>query len=61
MGMMACDKVARTDGMTTTKFPAVPALLTCSAWNEFPKVSKTFTAYLKSLLALKPFQGHLHR
>lgn len=55
--MMACDNVARIDEMTTTKFPPIPASLTGPALNECPKISKTFIAYLESLLALTPYQS----
>ena len=55
--MMACDNVARIDEMTTTKFPPIPASLTGPALNECPKISKTFIAYLESLLALMPYQS----
>ena len=54
---MACDNVARIDEMTTTKFPPIPASLTGPALNECPKISKTFIAYLESLLALTPYQS----
>ena len=53
MDMMAHNNTARNEDMTTAKFPAFPASLTGPALNECLKISKTFIAYLKSLLALR--------